>query len=119
METETLSRRVGQLLRTLRQERRWTIDTAAEKLDIEPSTLGAYERGARRITLNALFERILEGYGITFLQLAQRLSETESQPMLEVPSRNEQILALTHTIKESSDELALLITQSELPNQVA
>ena len=71
------TRRVGERLRRIRQQKQWSLSDVEANSDSEfkASVLGAYERGERAISVPRL-ERLARFYGITIDQLLPRESQS-------------------------------------------
>lgn len=62
------ARKLGERVRTLRQQRGWTLETAAEHMDLDLKHLQKIEAGTLNVTLVTLV-RLASGLGTTVTQL--------------------------------------------------
>ncbi len=74
---------VKEILRNLRQKRKWSIAEAANKLFISKSTYAGYEYGRRNVP-NELLPKIADLYGVSVDSLLGRDAESIKIKMSEI-----------------------------------
>jgi transcriptional regulator with XRE-family HTH domain len=101
---------VGAFLRTARRRRGWSLAEAASRSgnEFKASTLGAYERGDRPISVSSV-ERLAELYGMTLEELLTRRPQADIDLVALADMERGGILLDLSRLRSAADERAVRV----------